>query len=342
VKAAALNLALESSEHPNVTHSLVHTGQHYDFNMSELLFEQLKLPEPSHNLGVGSGGHGAQTGEILKRLEPILIEEKPNLVLVYGDTNSTLAAALCATKLHLPIAHVEAGLRSFNRHMPEEVNRVVTDHVSQFLLCPSDRAMRNLELEGIRTGVSKVGDLMYDILLFVRAQIDLRPSSRGEGPTFALATVHRAENTEDLDKFGEIVEAMSLIARQGLPVVWPVHPRVRSLIDSFDIDPGVSLIDPVGYLDMVRLLSECSVVMTDSGGLQKEAMWSSAPCVTVRDETEWEETIALGWNRLVRTDRSAISRAVIDARPVAGGVPDVYGTGNAAEAIVDVLLASGS
>ena len=341
VKAAAFERALMAGPgQDRIEHHLVHTGQHYDFNMSELLFQQLRLPAPKYNLGVGSGAHGAQTGEILRLLEPVLEAEKPDVVLVYGDTNSTLGAALCASKLHIPIAHIEAGLRSYNRRMPEEINRVVTDHVSDFLLCPSNRAVQNLDAEGIRKGVANVGDVMYDILLLVQAEMGLHidAETRRSGEQFALATVHRAENTDDSDRLREIVAALSEVAARGLRVVWPVHPRVRSLLGATSMHEDVSLVEPVGYVEMVGLLSRCSVVVTDSGGLQKEAMWSGAPCVTMRDETEWEETIELGWNRLVPPDRVSIAIAVLEALPPRDAIPDVYGMGRAADNIVKYLL----
>lgn len=303
---------------------LVHTGQHYDDSMSGVFFRELGLPEPDYNLAVGSGLHGQQTGEILKKIEEVLLKEKPDVVLVYGDTNSTLAGALAAAKLHIPVAHVEAGLRSHNRRMPEEINRVMTDHLSALLLCPTETAVENLRREGVNDGVHLVGDVMYDALLdgveiakrtsTILGRLGLQPHR------FILATVHRAENTDDYQRLERIITALVQLARDGRKVVFPVHPRTQKLLKrySFELDEEILLIDPVSYLDMVLLESMASVILTDSGGIQKEAYWLQTPCLTLRDETEWKETVQSGWNQLVGTDPQRILRAVDETRPASG------------------------
>lgn len=298
---------------------LVHTGQHYDDSMSGVFFRQLGLPEPDYHLGVGSGSHGEQTGEMLRKIEEILLKEAPDTVLVYGDTNSTLAGALAAAKLHLPVAHVEAGLRSFNRWMPEEINRVMTDHLSELLFCPTETAVENLRREGITKGVHLVGDVMYDALLdsaegakqtsTILDRLGLEPRR------YLLATVHRAENTDQVPRLQGIMAAFQLLAESGRTIVFPVHPRTRKQIEklSFDCPPRLLMIDPVSYLDMVLLEAMAQVVLTDSGGIQKEAYWLAVPCITLRDETEWIETVDSGWNRLVGTTSDRIVKAVHNA-----------------------------
>jgi UDP-GlcNAc3NAcA epimerase len=277
---------------------LVHTGQHYDDKMSEVFFRELGIRPPAANLEVGSGPHGHQTGLMLQKLEPIVLEQRPDVVLVYGDTNSTLAAALVAVKLQIPIVHVEAGLRSFNRAMPEEHNRVLTDHCSALLLCPTETAVRNLAREGIHEGVHLVGDVMQDALLGAYARAGSPGLSSGAAPgTYFLATIHRAENTDTAERLAEIFRGLEELP---LPVVLPVHPRLRACLQRFGIRPHerIRLIEPLGYLDMVRATSGARAVFTDSGGLQKEAVWLGVPCVTLREETEWVETLADGWNQL--------------------------------------------
>jgi UDP-GlcNAc3NAcA epimerase len=316
IKAAPLLRALRSSH----TSVLVHTGQHYDANMSRVFFDELQLPEPDHHLGVGSGRHGAQTGEMLARLETVLTAERPDWVVVFGDTNTTLAAALAASKLCIPIAHVEAGLRSFNRAMPEEINRIVADALADLLLCPTDTAVENLQREGLTRGVHQVGDLMAEALADACSRAAAQSSvlqrlaltDRG----FVLATVHRAENTNDRERLRRIVRGLESAAQ---PVIFPVHPRTRSALADVALATGspVRMIEPVGYLDMVRLLSAARVVATDSGGLQKESYWLGTPCVTLRDETEWVETVEAGWNTLVGADSAAIAHALAHATPAA-------------------------
>lgn len=321
---------------------LVHTGQHYADNMSKIFFEELELPNPGYNLGVGSGLHGQQTGEMLKKVEEVLLKERPDSVLVYGDTNSTLAGALAAAKLHIPVAHIEAGLRSFNKSMPEEVNRVVTDHLSDFLFCPTESAVENLRKEGIREGVSWVGDVMYDSLMrnIKRAEecsqilerLDLKPKQ------YALATVHRAENTDDPERLRSIFSALNQISGEGLPVIIPLHPRSHKQMEFLKLTfNNVKIIEPVSYLNMLLLERQARVILTDSGGVQKEAYFFRTPCLTFREETEWVETVETGWNRLVGVQPNRIIEEMKEVKTGSDArLP--YGGGDAAERIVNVLL----
>ena len=324
------------------TEIVVHTGQHYDGTMSDIFFRELDIPDPDYNLGVGSSPHGEQTGEMLKGIEKVLLKEQPDYVLVYGDTNSTLAGALAAAKLHIPVAHVEAGLRSFNRVMPEEINRVVTDHVSSLLFAPTETAVRNLRDEGINEGVFLVGDVMFDAALqhLKRAQEHSRILGRlGIQPkTYALATVHRAENTDEAERLQGIVSALGSLARE-LPVVFPVHPRTQKALQGMQggHEHGLILIEPVSYMDMLLLESEARVIVTDSGGVQKEAYFFGVPCVTLREETEWVETIESGWNVLAGTRPQRILKASREAKLGASDVHP-YGNGDAAEKLVEVIL----
>jgi UDP-N-acetylglucosamine 2-epimerase len=313
IKAATLCRALRSAQHEEV---LVHTGQHYDYAMSEVFFEELGIPAPKYNLGVGSAAHGAQTAQMLAGIEKVLQSELPKGVIVYGDTNSTLAGALAAAKLHIPVIHVEAGLRSFNRRMPEEINRVLTDHLSTLLMCPTQTAIDNLRTEGICNGVFLVGDVMEDGFYEMAERaggadvLEKIGSAAGE---YYLATVHRAENTDDPNR---LVSILSAFAALGERVIFPVHPRTRKKITDLvgTIHPlreakNVQLIDPVGYLEMVALEKHARMILTDSGGVQKEAYWLGVPCVTLREETEWVETVSSGWNRLAGTDTGRILSA---------------------------------
>ncbi|MGB9889820.1 MAG: non-hydrolyzing UDP-N-acetylglucosamine 2-epimerase [Anaerolineae bacterium] len=338
IKAAPVSRALQAAGYGEI---LVHTGQHYNYEMSQVFFDELGLKAPDYHLGVGSGTHGYQTGEMLKRVEEVLLKEKPDLVMVYGDTNTTLAGALAAAKLHIPVAHVEAGLRSFNRRMPEEINRVLTDHVSDLLFCPTQTAVENLRREGITEGVHRVGDVMYDAALLyldlaerksrILERLDLAPRS------YALATVHRAENTDDLERLRAIFEGLGRIGREGLPVILPLHPRTRKQVEAMGFhSDSVQLMEPVSYLDMLVLEKNARVILTDSGGVQKEAFFFRVPCVTLREETEWVETVEAGWNVLVGCDPERIVRAALEARP---GVESVwpYGDGRAAERIVNLV-----
>lgn len=312
IKAAPMSRALRADH----TEILVHTGQHYDANMSAVFFRELGIPEPDVRIGAGGGLHGEQTAKMLVGIEQVLLQHQPDVVLIYGDTNSTLAGALAAAKLHVPVAHVEAGLRSFNRRMPEEVNRIMADHLSALLLCPSEAAVANLAAEGITAGVRLVGDVMADALFDACARADQSTvlAQFGLAPRgYLLATVHRAENTDNLQRLEAIMHSLG---DTGRCVLFPVHPRTRKAIALAGLTmPGnVLACDPLGYLDLVRALRDADLVLTDSGGLQKEAYWLAVPCVTLRDETEWRETVEQGWNHLAGANRSQIAAAVQRAR----------------------------
>ncbi len=336
VKAAMVSRALrqQGSEY------LVHTGQHYDENMSDIFFEELDLPKADVNLGVGSGTHAEQTAAMLVGIERSALAEQPDWILVYGDTNSTLAGALVAAKLHIPLAHVEAGLRSFNRDMPEEINRVLCDHVSDILFCPTAQAVENLATEGIRRGVHCVGDVMCDALThFLGLARQRRPSGLdADLGRYVLLTIHRPVNTDSPQNLAAIFAALQ---RLTLRVIFPVHPRTRQALQRLGlaIPVNVQLIEPVGYLDMLALESRADCILTDSGGIQKEAYWLGVRCVTLRDETEWVETVQMGWNRLTGADSEAIVTAVSEWYPAQERLP-VYGDGHASERIVEILANS--
>lgn len=344
VKAAIVSRALHRR---GVDEAIVHTGQHFDANMSQVFFDELEMPVPSRHLDIGGGTHGQNTGRMIERIESVLVELSAHAVLVYGDTDSTLAGAIAAAKLHVPIAHVEAGLRSFNRRMPEEINRVLTDHVSSLLFAPTQTAVRNLAAEGIAGArVLQVGDVMYDAALFYGAKADrtsgildrlsLRPKD------YALATVHRAENTDDPARLSVILHGF---ANYGGKVVLPMHPRARIRIEGFGlrIPANVLVIEPVGYLDMVMLEKHACLIATDSGGVQKEAFFHRVPCATLRDETEWVELVESGWNRLVPpVDGYAIGEAMAAAVGTAGASIAPYGSGDSAERIAARLANDGA
>lgn len=344
IKAAAVSNAFSKID--GVEEILLHTGQHYDPNMSDVFFDELGIPKPKYNLGVGGGMHGAMTGAQLAGIEDVLVRERPDCVLVYGDTNSTLAGALAAVKLHIPVAHVEAGLRSFNRRMPEEINRVVTDHVSDLLFAPTAAAMGHLENEGVdRAKCHQIGDVMFDAALMFgeRARQSSRILDRLnlKAGGFALATIHRAENTDDLARLKVILTAFQRIS-ENMPIVWPIHPRTRKILDQDGLKQllgdRVMLIDPVGYLDMVMLEQSAALITTDSGGVQKEAFFYRVPCVTLRDETEWVELVESGWNRLVPpTDVEVLVKMAVGAIGSQGEDIAPYGDGKASERIVQVL-----
>ncbi|MCX7809904.1 MAG: UDP-N-acetylglucosamine 2-epimerase (non-hydrolyzing) [Leptospiraceae bacterium] len=317
IKLAPLSKILREN---GVNEIIVHTGQHYDENMNDLFFKELEIPEPDYNLGIGSGNHGEQTGKMLIEIEKIILKENPDLVIVYGDTNSTLAGALAASKLHIKLAHVEAGLRSFNKRMPEEINRVLTDHVSDILFCPTQTAVENLKNEGITKGVYLVGDVMFDALLHFSKISDMKSNILErlniKPKEYYLATIHRAENTDDHERLKNILTAFS---KMNEIVVFPIHPRTRKMINYYGLgdlleNDNIKLIDPVGYLDMLKLEKNAKSILTDSGGVQKEAFWLKVPCITLRDETEWIETVNLGWNRLVGSDVEKIVEAVRDLK----------------------------
>ncbi len=343
IKAASLSRELRK-RHVEI---LVHTGQHYDKNMSDVFFNELEIPPPAYNLEVGSGSHGAQTGMMLARIEDVLTSEKPDHVLLYGDTNSTLAGALAAAKMNIPVCHVEAGLRSFNRRMPEEINRVMADHISDLLLCPSQTAVDNLKSEGITQGVHVVGDVMADALNHAVETSKNRSHILEDlglaGKKYLLATVHRPENTDDPRRLETILGALTEISERE-PVVFPVHPRTRKyLVASASLNrkskiQNPKLIDPLGYLDMVSLERSARMILTDSGGIQKEAYWLGVPCVTMRDQTEWVETVEAGWNMLVGADPQKIVDAVRSFSP-ADEHPQLNGDGQSAEKCVLFLEA---
>ena len=338
IKAAPL---LRELAHTHAS-TLIHTGQHYDPMMSDVFFDELDLPAPDHHLGVGSGRHGAQTAAMLERIDPILADGRPDWVVVFGDTNSTLAGALAASKRRLKLAHVEAGLRSFNRGMPEEINRVIADHVSDLRLCPSEGAARNLNREGVRTGVHIVGDLMAESLAssidrakersMVLDRFGVRPRE------YLLLTMHRAGTADDSAAVARVIDAA---ASGGEAVVFPVHPRTRQTLDGARVASNVRLVEPVGYLDMLQLQASARMVLTDSGGVQKESYWLGTPCITLRDETEWPETVDAGWNCLVGTDRRRIEQAIRTFKP-SSSRPEVYAGDRVARRIVEILERDGA
>ncbi len=328
IKAAPVSAAIANQT--SLREVVIHTGQHFDPLMSDVFFSQLFMAKPAYNLEISGLGHGAMTGRMIEGIETILLKERPDAVLVYGDTNSTLAGALAAAKLHIPIAHVEAGLRSFNRRMPEEINRVLTDHASDLLFCPTALAVAHLAREGITANVHMVGDVMYDATLQATARAEKESNilealglARGE---YALATLHRAENTDDPDRLRRLLDWLSEQARDR-PVVMPVHPRTHKVMDRLGYRPeGIRYIEPVCYVDMAQLAHNAGAIFTDSGGLQKEAYFHRVPCVTLREETEWTETIEAGWNRLWTVDGYRSKRDIAD-----------YGDGDASRKVADLL-----
>jgi UDP-GlcNAc3NAcA epimerase len=350
IKASAVSRALAGK--PGTTEVVIHTGQHYDANMSAVFFQELEIPTPQFNLGIGSGPHGEQTGRQLAAIEQVLIQEKPDCVLVYGDTNSTLAGALAAAKLHLPIAHVEAGLRSFNKAMPEEINRILTDHCSDLLFAPTTTAVRNLAREGIGSGkVHPVGDVMYDVALhygeLAKSRSTILADLQLEPRAFILATIHRAANTDSPESLRVIMEALRACS-ETMPVVFPVHPRTRHKLESISAFnsqlstfPQLRLVEPVGYLDMVTLEKHAAVIATDSGGVQKEAFFYGVPCVTLREETEWVELVETGWNRLcLPGSASTVAQTITSAIGTSGQPVHPYGQGDAATRIIEVLTST--
>lgn len=319
---------------------IVHTGQHYDENMSHIFFDEMGIPKPDVNLEVGSGSHAVQTAAMMTGLEPLMIEHVPDVVIVYGDTNSTLAGALVAAKLHIPVVHIEAGLRSFNTKMPEEINRIVSDKLASLLCCPTETAVQNLKSEGITNGVINTGDVMYDALLHFLPLSQKSPvltTLKAQPKEYSVLTLHRASNTDDKDNLMAILEGVNVSEK---PVYFPVHPRTRSKIHAYGLDTEafntIRFIEPLGYLDFMALASQAERIITDSGGLQKEAYWHGIPCITVRTETEWVETVDAGWNCITGADTDAIQTALATFHPTAPR-PDLYGTGNAAQKTCDAL-----
>lgn len=335
IKAAPVSRALRRQHHE----MLVHTGQHYDYGMSQVFFDELDIPAPNINLGIGSASHGAQTGAMLVEIERVLLDERPDWVLVYGDTNSTLAGALAAAKLHIPVAHVEAGLRSFNKDMPEEINRVLTDHVSDLLFCPTETAVENLAAEGIREGVYHTGDVMYDAALYYANMVEERSTVLDdlgmESKAYVLATVHRPRNTDNPSRLRAILDAFSEVE---MPIVFPAHPRTQKAMEqhALSVAENVRLCEPVGFLDMIQLERNARLILTDSGGIQKEAYFFGVPCLTLREETEWTETVEVGWNLLVGANRDKITQAAkVFVLPETR--PSLFGDGHAAEQFVKLL-----
>lgn len=368
IKAAPVIGAIERNDEKNplkIQHILVHTGQHYDENMSRIFFDELKIPRPDYNLEVGSGTHGEQTAKMMQRIETVLIKERPNMTIVYGDTNSTLAGALTAVKLYIPVAHVEAGLRSYNKRMPEEINRVLTDHVSSLLFCPTVNAFNNLRKEGFmnirdigndvkpdpgrsydssQPLVINVGDVMFDSILKYARLADVRSDILAKldlkKKEYVLVTMHRAENTDNKERLRGIFEAFQKINRD-IRIILPLHPRTSKAVKESRIDvSGLEVIEPVSYLGMICLEKNAKVICTDSGGMQKEAYFCRVPCITLRDETEWEETLESGWNRLVDAEPDRIQTCMKDVISDSWDTkPQVsqYGDGKAAEKIFRVI-----
>lgn len=339
IKASVVSKAIAAAE--GLHEVIVHTGQHFDANMSDIFFDQLGIPRPDHLLDIHGGSHGEMTGRMLIEIERVLQQERPDRVLVYGDTNSTLAGALAAAKLHIPVAHVEAGLRSHNMQMPEEINRILTDQISDILFCPTDTAVRNLEHEGFAQKpikVLQVGDVMQDSALFF-AKRATATAGLEQQSGFVLATLHRAENTDDPQRLGSIVAALNQVHAEIAPVILPLHPRTRAAIARAGFALKVQLIDPVRYLEMLWLLQQATLVLTDSGGVQKEAYFFGKPCVTMRDQTEWVELVEAGANELVGADAATIINAVQknNDRTVQDQY-QLYGGGNAAQRIVRELV----
>jgi UDP-GlcNAc3NAcA epimerase len=341
IKAATISRAILAQS--GISEVLIHTGQHFDTNMSDVFFNELDIRKPDHHLGIGGGTHGENTGRMLEAIEKVLIAEKPDWVLVYGDTDSTLAGALAAVKLHIPLAHVEAGLRSFNRRMPEEINRVLTDHASDLLFVPTSIAIKNLANEGISgEKVHLVGDVMYDTTLYYQAKAR-RPNSleiADEAP-FVLCTIHRAENTDDVARLTAIVTNLNHLAEQ-MPVVLPLHPRTVAALKrltSLSFNPSMLVIEPVGFLEMTWLLAKCSLVLTDSGGVQKEAYFHKKPCLTLRDETEWVELVDAGFNRLISPFSPHFLSTCIEMQLTdIDSEYKLYGNGDAASRIIEQVI----
>lgn len=336
IKAAMVSRVIR----PHCQEIIVHTGQHYDENLSQIFFEEFKMPRPDIHLGVGSGTHAEQTGKMMIGIEKVLLEYKPDWLLVYGDTNSTLAGTLAAVKVRVPVAHVEAGLRSFNRDMPEELNRVLCDTVSDVLFCPIEQAVHNLVEEGIRHNVFLVGDVMADAIEYyihlARKHSDILERYGLKKKSYALVTIHRAGNTDDESKLSALLNSLGQL---DLLVVFPVHPRTKKAIEQYNLSlaKNILMIEPIGYFDMLQLEENADCILTDSGGIQKEAYLLGVRCITLREETEWIETVSAGWNQLVGTDSDAIISAVTRWRPMGQRMP-IYGDGHAAEKIRDVLL----
>jgi UDP-GlcNAc3NAcA epimerase len=333
------SVSREIAKHKEINEVIVHTGQHYDANMSDIFFDEMKIPKPDYFLGIGGKSHGAMTGQMIEKIEEVCLREKPDWVMVYGDTNSTLAGAIVASKLHIKLAHIEAGLRSFNMKMPEEVNRILTDRVSNILFCPTDTAVQNLKNEGydnLDVKVVKSGDVMQDGAIFYK-NLAQKPLCNIQ-EDYILCTIHRAENTDDVTRLQDIFIALNEIAEQK-QIILPLHPRTKKILKELQIDTdNLTIIDPVGYLEMVWLIDNCSLVMTDSGGLQKEAYFFAKQCITLRDETEWVELVENGFNTLVGADKIKILTAFNNTSAFSDKDLDLYGGGRASEKLIEELL----
>jgi UDP-GlcNAc3NAcA epimerase len=351
IKAAMVSRAIINHNRfgdNRIEEKILHTGQHYDENMSRIFFQKLEIPQPVWQLECGHGSHAEMTARMLVEIEKILSENRPDYVLVFGDTNSTLAAALAAVKLHIPVVHVEAGLRSFNKRMPEEINRILTDHISGYLFCPTFAAVQNLQNEGITEGVFHIGDVMYDAAVTfgkiaeatssVLQDLQLMPKQ------FYLCTVHRAENTDNQERLTSIIRALTEIAKPDCPVIVPLHPRTKLYLAKYELyamlatHPDVRLIEPVDYLDMIMLEKQAAAILTDSGGVQKEAYFHRTPCITLRDETEWVETVAAGWNQLAGCQTEKILHC-LNANTSKTAIQE-YGDGDASTKIIEILMRS--
>ena len=356
IKAGSVSREIQrqKDEGRSLKEVIVHTGQHYDANMSDIFFEEMKIPKPDYFLGIGGKSHGAMTGQMIEKIEEVALKEKPDWIMVYGDTNSTLAGAIVASKLHIKLAHVEAGLRSYNMKMPEEVNRILTDRVSDILFCPTKTAVKNLEKEafpfvtasGNKQKIANVGDVMQDGAMFYKQFAKIPPITNHQSPitnNYILCTIHRAENTDDENRLRDIFEALNTIAKEK-QIILPLHPRTKHLLPSSVIlHPNLIIIDPVGYLEMVWLIKNCSLVMTDSGGLQKEAYFFEKQCITLRDETEWVELVENGYNTLVGADKYKILQAFKDITQHQSPITNhyslnLYGGGKASSQIIEELL----
>lgn len=348
IKASALSRAIKliNKSKKSIKEIFVHTGQHYDYIMDRVFFEELDLPKPDYHLGIGSHSHGKQTAMMLERIEQVLKKEEPDLVMVYGDTNSTLAGALAGSKLNIPIAHIEAGLRSYKLSMPEEINRILTDHISKFLFCPTKQAVKNLEREGIKDGkercVNNVGDVMYDSILYY-SKIAEKKSTISTHIThqYYLVTIHRAENTDSLERLKSILKALNDIGENS-QIIFPVHPRTKKVINRYHLlneTTNIMMIEPVSYLNMLMLEKNADIIFTDSGGVQKEAFWFGVPCITLRDETEWVETVKSGWNILVGANTQKIIDGLefLKKKKLNKNRKDFFGDGRAGEKIVNIL-----
>lgn len=347
IKASVLSRYIKDNTSLGIEEILVHTGQHYDANMSDVFFEEMQIPRPQYNLHLGSGSHGKMTGAMLSGIEELLLEHKPDALLVYGDTNSTLAGALAASKIHIPVVHVEAGLRSYMMAMPEEQNRRLTDHLSTWLMCPTQTAVDNLKKEGIvhggknptadNKGVYLTGDIMYEASLFYRQNKKAKIMSELENKDFTLLTIHRAENTDNPERLTAIVKAINKCSDKNF--VFPVHPRTRNILKNLNLsfDSHVKLIEPIGYFEMIAYEEKCSCILTDSGGVQKEAFFFGKPCITMRDSTEWVELVDSGWNTLVGANTDKIVDTLCNVK-TPSELPLLYGDGHCAEKICKEIL----